>query len=44
MVIEDKSKYILIIIWNRMGEKRVDRFTFKLTDLLGEGSYGKVLI
>lgn len=26
-----------------MGEKKVDRFLFKLSDKLGEGSYGQVI-
>lgn len=26
-----------------MGEKKVDRFIFKISDKLGEGSYGQVI-
>ena len=27
-----------------MGEKKVDRFIFKISDKLGEGSYGQVAV
>jgi hypothetical protein len=27
-----------------MGEKKVDRFIFKISDKIGEGSYGQVYI
>mgnify|MGYP001807910220 CR=1 FL=1 len=39
-----ESLYLYIYIYNlnNMGEKKVDRFIFKISDKLGKGSYGEV--